>query len=56
MLAGGFEEGGAELGFAEGGILEKAFGVGLVEGFFFVGEGCGDGAEAVAGAGGAAGH
>lgn len=56
MLAGGFKEGGAELGLAEGRILEEAFGVGLVEGFFFVGEGWGDGAEAFSDAGGAAGH
>lgn len=39
MLAGSFEEGGAELGLAEGRILKEAFGVGLIEGFFFVGEG-----------------
>lgn len=56
MLAGGFEEGGAELDLAEGGILEEAFGVGFVEAFFFVGEGWRDGAEAFADAGGAAGH
>lgn len=56
MLAGGFEEGGAELDLAEGGILEEVFGGGLVKGFFFVGEGWGDGAEAFADAGGAAGH
>lgn len=43
------------MGFAEGWVLET-FGVRVVEGFFFAGEGCGDGAEAFADAGGSSGH
>lgn len=56
MLAGGFEEGGAELGFPKSGILEEALGIGVVKGFFFVREWCRGGAEAFADAGGTAGH
>lgn len=56
MLAGTFENGGAELGFAEGRILEEAFSVGLIEYFFFVRKRCRDGAEAFADTGGPAVH
>jgi hypothetical protein len=56
VLAGGFEEGGAELGFTKGGILEEALGIVVVKGFFFVREWCRGGAEAFADAGGTAGH
>lgn len=56
MLTGRLEEGGAELGFTESGILEETLGIRVVEGFFFVGEGCGDGAEAFTDTGGSASH
>jgi hypothetical protein len=56
VLAGGFEEGGAELGFTEGGVLKEALRIGVVKGLFFVGEWCRDGTEAFTDTGGTAGH